>query len=103
MDWAGIYKGITPCADCEGIATKISLNKDQTFLIQTQYLGKGDGKVFEEKGSFTWDKTGGFVLLQGPKGKPSRYKVGENKLLQLDLQGKEISGPLVEKYVLTKE
>jgi heat shock protein HslJ len=103
LDWPGTYKGITPCADCEGIAIKISLNKDLTFLIQTNYLGKGDGKIFEEKGNFTWDKTGGIVLLQGTKGKPSPYKVGENKLVQLDLKGKEISGLLAEKYVLVKE
>lgn len=103
LDWPGTYKGITPCADCEGIETKISLNKDTTFVVQTRYLGKGDGKIFEEKGKFSWDKTGGIVLLQLENGKPSQYKVGENKLTQLDLQGNSISGPLAGKYVLTKE
>jgi heat shock protein HslJ len=103
LDWAGTYKGITPCADCEGIETKVILNKDLTFVIQTKYLGKGDAKVFEEKGSFTWDKTGGIVLLQGLKGIPSQYKVGENRLIQLDMEGKVITGPLAEKQVLLKE
>jgi heat shock protein HslJ len=104
LDWQGIYKGITPCADCEGIETEITLKKDLTFVIQTKYLGKGDdAKVFEEKGNFVWDKTGGIVLLQGIKGKPSQYKVGENKLIQLDMEGKAIIGQLADKYVLIKE
>lgn len=103
LDWPGIYKGITPCADCEGIETRISLNKELTFVIQTKYLGKGDGQVFEERGNFTWDKTGGIISLAGLKGKPSQYKVGENKLTQLDMEGKTITGQLADKYVLTKE
>ena len=103
LDWAGTYKGIMPCADCEGIETKVVLNKDLTFVLQTKYLGKGDAKVFEEKGNFVWDKTGGIILLQGIKGRPSQYKVGENKLIQLDMEGKVITGPLAEKQVLLKE
>lgn len=103
LDWQGTYKGVTPCADCEGIETEIILKKDLTFVIQTKYLGKGDGKVFEEKGNFIWDKKGGKISLLGLKGRPSQYKVGENKLIQLDVNGKAIIGALAEKYVLTKE
>lgn len=102
LDWSGTYKGITPCADCEGIETKVILNKDLTFVIQTKYLGKDGAKVFEEKGNFIWDNTGGIVLLQGLKGRPSQFKVGENRLIQLDMEGKVISGVLAEKYVLIK-
>jgi heat shock protein HslJ len=103
LDWQGTYKGITPCADCEGIETEITLNTDLSFVIKTQYLGKGDGKVFEEKGNFAWDKTGGSISLSGMKGRPSQYKVGENKLIPLDMEGKAITGQLTEKYVLIKE
>lgn len=103
LDWSGIYKGITPCADCEGIETLIRLNKDMTFVIQTKYLGKGDGKVFEDKGTFVWDKKGESISLSGLKERPWQYKVGENKLIQLDMQGKQISGSLAENYILTKE
>jgi heat shock protein HslJ len=102
LDWNGTYKGITPCADCEGIATEITLNTDLTFTLKTKYLGKGDGKVFEEKGTFTWDKTGSTIILENLKGKPNQYKVGENKLIQLDMKGKIITGALAEKYILRK-
>jgi uncharacterized lipoprotein NlpE involved in copper resistance len=103
LDWPATYKGITPCADCEGIETKIVLNKDSTFVIKTKYLGKGAAKVFEERGNFIWDKTGGIISLAGLKGKPSQYKVGEDKLIQLDMEGKTITGQLADKYILTKE
>ncbi len=103
LDWPGTYKGITPCADCEGIETKIYLNKDLTFIIQTKYIGKEDPKVFEVKGTFAWNNAGSIVSLQGIKGRPFQYKVGENKLIQLDMQGKAITGSLAQMYILTKE
>jgi uncharacterized lipoprotein NlpE involved in copper resistance len=102
LDWKGTYKGVTPCADCEGIETEITLNADLTFTLKTKYLGKGDGKVFQEAGSFVWDKTGGIISLEGLKGRPSQYKVGENRLIQLDMEGNVITGDLAEKYVLIK-
>lgn len=102
LDWSGTYKGITPCADCEGIETEIVLNADLTFTLKTKYLGKGDGKIFQETGNFVWDKTGGIIKLEGLKGSPSQYKVGENRLIQLDMEGNIIDGALAEKYVLKK-
>ena len=101
LDWPGTYKDVTPCADCEGIETEMVLNADLTFRLKTKYLGKRDGKVFQDKGSFVWDKEGGSFYLEGLKGIPSHYKVGKNRLIQLDMEGKAITGDLAEKYVLT--
>lgn len=102
IDWQGTYKGITPCADCEGIETEITLNENLSYVMKTKYLGKGDGKIFEEKGNFVWDKSGGSITLKGLKDRLSNYKVGENRLIQLDMNGTIISGALAEKYVLAK-
>lgn len=102
LDWQGTYKGVTPCADCEGIETEITLKNDQTYVVKTTYLGKGDGKIFEEKGSFYWDKSGSDITLKTTNVGPSQYKVGENQLIQLDMEGKIITGALAEKYVLKK-
>ena len=102
LDWQGTYKGVTPCADCEGIETEIILNLDFTYVLKTKYLGKGDGKVFEEKGSFVWDKSGGKITLKGGQGGPSQYKVGENQLIQLEREGKVIEGDLAEMFILKK-
>jgi len=101
LDWNGTYKGITPCADCEGIETEVALNKDMTFIVKTKYKGKSD-EVFEEKGTFKWDETGSIVILEGLKDRPNQFFVGENTLTQLDLEGKKITGALAENYILKK-
>lgn len=48
LDYIGTYKGVLPCADCEGLETVLCINENNTYKLQTRYLGKGD-KVFEQK------------------------------------------------------
>jgi copper homeostasis protein (lipoprotein) len=102
LDWKGTYKGIIPCADCEGIETSLTLNEDMTYLIETKYLGK-DEQIFQQKGTFAWNKEGNTILLNDNKGGPNQYFVGENMLIQLDNEGKRIAGDLAMKYVLNKD
>jgi uncharacterized lipoprotein NlpE involved in copper resistance len=102
LEWQGTYKGILPCADCEGIETEVLLNPDLTFVLEKKYLGKGVQTVFEEKGTFTWNETGSIISLKDLKGNSNQYKVGENTLTQLDLEGKVILGEKASMYVLKK-
>lgn len=101
LDWNGTYKGILPCADCEGIQTELTLNQDMTFVLKRNYMGR-DTKFPEDKGTFKWDSSGSKVELIGLKEQPNIYFVGENKLIQLDMEGKEITGALADKYILKK-
>ena len=103
LDWKGLYKGVMPCADCEGIETSVMLNGDNTYLIQTKYLGKGETKPIEKTGSFTWKADGNTIVLSGMENAPNQYFVAENKLIQLDMNGNKIEGKLAEKYILTKQ
>lgn len=103
LDWQGVYKGVLPCADCEGIATEIILNDDETYAIKRVYLGKDD-QAFKETGTFQWTEDGGSIVLKEKvKGSPTLFKVGENYLLHLDQDGEKIEGELAEMYVLRKE
>ena len=43
---------MTACADCDGIATTITLARDNTFTRNQVYTGKSDQAIFD-KGSFT--------------------------------------------------
>lgn len=101
LDVDGEYKGTLPCADCEGIETTIRLNPDKSYVKQIIYLGK-DGKVFEEKGFYSWNSEGNTITLTGVKNAPNQYFAGENMLIQLDLEGNRITGNLSDKYVLRK-
>ncbi|MFP4023288.1 MAG: copper resistance protein NlpE [Thiohalospira sp.] len=102
LDWQGTYKGVLPCADCPGIETEITLYKDKRFAKKTKYQGAANRQVFEESGTFVWDSTGSFILLNSIKNATTKYKVGENYLQQLDLKGNVINGELKEHYILEK-
>ncbi len=101
LDWAGTYAGTVPCADCQGIATSITLNQDLTYKISTVYKGK-TMKFYENSGKFTWNDAGSTVLLEGITNAPNSYLVAENKLIQLDMEGQRITGALADKYILMK-
>lgn len=103
LDWNGTYKGVLPCADCEGIETELELNSDKTYEIKETYLGKGDGKPFESKGNFQFDSKNPSVIELDQAGDGRKYFVAEGYLKALDLEGNEITGELADKYQLKKE
>lgn len=47
------YIGKLPCADCPGIKTEITLNKDKTFMTSEIYLERNDEKPVITNG--TWE------------------------------------------------
>lgn len=104
LDWAGIYRGVLPCADCEGIKTEIRLFYDLSYVMTVVYLGRDDA-VFVEEGSFAWDEAGLVITLGDTNGTntPNRYHVGENILFKLDAEGRRIRGALEELYMLRKD
>lgn len=99
LDWAGVYRGVLPCADCEGIETVVALAENGTYRAQSRYLGR-DAKPIAEQGRFTWNAAGDTITLAGDP--PARYFVGENRLTRLALDGARITGALAENYVLTR-
>lgn len=101
LDWAGTYKGVVPCADCEGIETEIMLHSDNTYMLSAKYLGKKDTPEYKQEGKWIW-LDGSNIELEGIKSGSSKYFVSENKIIQLDMEGKKIESNLAEKYVLKK-
>jgi uncharacterized lipoprotein NlpE involved in copper resistance len=102
LDWAGVYTGTTPSASGSGINVRLMLSQDETFVLQYEYLDRPNNQ-FNSTGSFTWDKKGNIITLKIEKEVPPYYKVEENRLIQLDMKGKPITGDLADNYVLTKE
>ncbi|AQX09862.1 copper resistance protein NlpE [Elizabethkingia ursingii] len=100
LDWAGTYEGTLPCADCSGIKTIITLKDDNTYAMTEEYVDKKTKA--EDKGKFEWDKSGGKIALVSKDGK-RQYIVGENQLIHLDMDGKEITGPNKDLYILKKK
>lgn len=101
LDYYGIYEGITPCADCEGIKVTVTLNKDTTFALQNVYL-KGGEEILptEFTGKFTWNDNGSIITLNGVKEAPSLFFVTEGKIIIVDEKGNKIDTELEEYYIL---
>ena len=100
-DWDGIYRGILPCADCQGMQTTIYLNKNLSYKLSIQYLGRSDS-VYDHTGVFSWNNQGNTITLHN-QSKPNCYFVDEGMLTQLDLNGNKITGGLAQKYILSKQ
>lgn len=94
----GTYIGTIPCADCSGISQKLTLKTDNTFILESIYLGNEDEKPFIEKGTF---KAENKQLVLSLKHAPSIYKIGIGYVEQLDMEGKQIQSSL--NYKLTKK
>jgi len=58
--------------------------------------------VSEKTGTYSWDGAGNAIILEGIGNAPNLYFVGENMLIQLDMEGNRISGDLAERYNLRK-
>lgn len=101
LDYYGIYEGITPCADCEGIKVTVTLNKDETFTIKNVYLKNGkEIQPSEFTGKFTWNDKGSIITLNGVKDVPSYFFVGEGNLTIIDSEGKDINPEMIDNYTL---
>jgi uncharacterized lipoprotein NlpE involved in copper resistance len=102
LDWPGIYRGFIPCDDCKGVKTMLALNKNNTYILITQYVGKSE-KELVEKGKFAPGSESNTIVLTPRNSSTTRhYVVDENRLTQLDNNGNRITGKLADRYVLRR-
>jgi len=104
LDYPGVYLGVLPCADCSGIKTRIYLNKDNTYVLQQEYLGKNATNIVED-GTYSFDESGNVVTIK-PKtknGQSFKLFVGQDHLSMLNQDGTKITSSLKDHYVFTKD
>lgn len=82
------YKGLLPCADCEGIETTLFLEKDGTWVMNQRYKGAPTPAVFASYGS--WARTADKLVLTGSDGEKLYYRPKDDGLEMLDQQGNPI-------------
>jgi uncharacterized lipoprotein NlpE involved in copper resistance len=100
-NFTGVYTGVLPCADCEGIETQLTLNENKTYSISRKYLGKEDDRPFVSNGRWEW-MSNNAMKLNDPSGPPTLIYVMEGKVLMLDRSGNRVTGNLADKYYLFK-
>jgi uncharacterized lipoprotein NlpE involved in copper resistance len=95
------YTGVTPCADCEGIDTRVTLYADTSYQLVMNYLGKDPkdtaGLNTAKKGRFMMHNDTLHLVESNAK-----YLKTDTALIQLDGDGKKIAGPVAQKFVLKK-
>lgn len=107
LDWTGLYSGAIPSASGPGIYVTLTLISENTddlrYKLRYEYINQKDG-IFTVAGAFTWNNAGTTITLDANTKKfPVYYEIGENKVTQLDTNGKKITGDLADQYVLTKQ
>ncbi len=98
LDYEGTYKGTLPCADCPGIATTLTLNKDKSFVYKTVYLDKeAQPKVY--KGKYTIKGSIATIKIEN---QPINFFIGESMAIFMGKEQKPNTGELAKEYELKK-
>lgn len=84
------YQGVLPCADCQGINTALFLDKNGTWVMTQDYIGKKT--TFATFGS--WARTASQLVLTEPNGEKTYFRAGDDSLLLLDSEGNTINSLL---------
>jgi len=81
LDWAGVYEGVLPCADCPGIQTRLTLNRDESYELSTLYIDR-DSAPRVVQGRFSWQPSGNAITLESRHG-GQQFVVGEGRVALL--------------------
>ena len=105
LDWSGVYEGLLPCSNCEGIKLRLQLNSDNSYQFIQNYLGQtdtGERNTPEVQiGHFKWNTRGSHITLDTNE-PPMLFQVGENQLFILNSDATRISNELANRYRLLK-
>jgi copper homeostasis protein (lipoprotein) len=104
LNLSGLYLGFFPCADCQGVRTTLALNKNDTYVLMSIYVGKSD-REFVEKGKFTLDTAANKLILTPRKGSTTtqHYLIDGDTLIKLDENGERITQNNADGYVLKRK
>lgn len=101
IDWQGTYRGVIPCASCEGIETIIVLKSDTTYEKSERYLGE-KAQIFIQKGKFEYIENESKIILNDENTKQF-YLLLQDALIMLDPDGNRNTGELADDYILQKK
>ncbi len=82
------WRGVLPCADCEGIETSLFLEKDGSWVMNQRYQGAKAPSSFASYG--TWARTADKLVLTDTAGEKRYFRAKGEGLEMLDIQGNPI-------------
>jgi heat shock protein HslJ len=102
LDWAGTYRGILPCADCEGIAVEIHLEANSSYTASLTYWKVDHEPPQQYEGAFQWDDEGGSIMLEDVGEMAGSFRVGENRLIAIHPEDSLPDGEFGKTFELQK-
>lgn len=103
INFFGQYEGTLPAADCEGIKTTLTVNRDSTYSLKSEYIGIKDG-TFETSGVYKMPNDSLLELITPSSGEKTYYRILDNEKVMLsDEKGTVNDGELAEYYILSKK
>lgn len=104
LNLSGLYLGFFPCDDCKGMRTTLALNKNNSYVLITIYVGKSD-REFVEKGKFALGEDGKTLVLTPRKGSTitQQYLIDDDMLIKLDEDGNRITKDSADRYILKRK
>ncbi|WP_428943988.1 copper resistance protein NlpE N-terminal domain-containing protein [Pantoea sp. FN060301] len=84
---AQTFRGIIPCADCEGIEVTLLLQQGGQYRLNERYLG-ADNVAEPQHGR--WTRTAEKLVLVSDKGEKRYFRPYEQGLEMMDTQGHPI-------------
>ena len=95
---AGVFYDTLPCADCPGVATRLYLKPDNSFIMEQAYIGKN---IVYDLGK--WSITDSIVKLTGIEGL-SQFKILNHATIKLlDNEGRMIYDTTNARLVLHRD
>ena len=95
----GTYKAFLPCASCMGIDSTLTLKKDGTFVSIMDYKSKDNYKAMS-KGKYSIEN--GVITTVDEYKEKSFYKIEGESLKMLDMDQKEVTSELKDKYIFKR-
>lgn len=86
------WRGVLPCADCEGIETSLFLEKDGSWVMNQRYLGAKEPASFASYGR--WARTADKLILTDSDGEKTYFRAKGDALEMLDSEGNPIESTL---------
>jgi len=86
------WRGVLPCADCEGIETSLFLSKEGSWVMNQRYHGGKAPSVFGSYGN--WARTADKLILTDSHGEKTYFRAKGEALEMLDREGNPISSRL---------
>ena len=91
-NYLGTFKGTLPCADCPGIKTELTMDKDHYYTLERTYQGK-NSKPLVERGQWDISEDLAIIGLVAPQSEAQTYYLITDKdnLELLDKNAKPIN------------